>query len=60
VQNETESAVEQLVQRRILKRAQKNIDVQNTHLKCIQQRIYDDDKLDKLEFLKGIAHNLTL
>ncbi|CAI6345206.1 unnamed protein product [Macrosiphum euphorbiae] len=60
VQNETESTVEQLIQGRISKRAKKNVDVQNARLKCIQQRIYDDDKLDKLEFLKGIAHNLTL
>jgi len=60
VQNETESTVEQLIQGRTSKRAKKNVDVQNARLKCIQQRIYDDDKLDKLEFLKGIAHNLTL
>jgi len=36
----------------------KNVDVKNTRLKCIQQRIYDDDKLNKLEFLKGIAPNI--
>ncbi|CAI6345825.1 unnamed protein product [Macrosiphum euphorbiae] len=60
VQNDTESTVEQLIQGRTSKRAKKNVDVQNARLKCIQQRISDDDKLDKLEFLKGIAHNLTL
>lgn len=50
--------MEQCIQRRTLKRAIQNVDVQNTTLKCIQQRTYDDNKLDKLKFLKYIAPNI--
>jgi len=59
VQNKTESTVEQLIQGLTSKRAKKKFDVQNARLKRIQQRIYDDDELNKLEFSKDIAHNLT-
>lgn len=58
MQNETESAVNRLGI--TLKSAIKNIVVQNTHLKYIQQRIYVDDNLDVLESLKGIAHTSSL
>lgn len=59
MQNKTESTVEQLIQGLTSKRAKKKFDVQNARLKRIQQRIYDDDELNKLEFSKDIAHNLT-